>query len=129
MPRVEVTRQALQSVRPHPYDWLILAGDVGETEEHLRFALSILTRRFAQLLWVPGNHDLWTLPTEPAGLCHPVTGRQLVGTLPSLVGQDLVIGRGPQDRAAPQPQADDLLLALVEPRNHTSDVQRAVLLS
>ncbi|HEY8020349.1 MAG TPA: metallophosphoesterase [Thermoanaerobaculia bacterium] len=63
--RYEVTRRALQSLRPHPGDWLILAGDVGETEQHLRFALAILERRFAQLLWVPGNHDLWTLPPHP----------------------------------------------------------------
>ena len=62
--RYEVTRQALQALRPHPFDWLILAGDVGETEEHLRFALSLLTRRFARLLWVPGNHDLWTVPNR-----------------------------------------------------------------
>jgi len=62
--RYEVTRQALQALRPHPYDWLILAGDVGETEDHLRFALSVLTRRFARLLWVPGNHDLWTIPNK-----------------------------------------------------------------
>ncbi|HVS00046.1 MAG TPA: metallophosphoesterase [Thermoanaerobaculia bacterium] len=66
--RYEVTRKALQALRPHPYDWLILAGDVGETEEHLRFALSILTRRFARVLWVPGNHDLWTLPSKPDDL-------------------------------------------------------------
>ncbi|MEA2561348.1 MAG: hypothetical protein QOH06_2852 [Acidobacteriota bacterium] len=66
--RYEVTRQALQALRPHPDDWLILAGDVGETEEHLRFALSLLTRRFARLLWVPGNHDLWTIPTRAEDL-------------------------------------------------------------
>ena len=63
--RYEVTRRALQALPPRPYDWLILAGDVGETEEHLRFALSILTRRFARVLWVPGNHDLWTIPSLP----------------------------------------------------------------
>jgi 3',5'-cyclic AMP phosphodiesterase CpdA len=66
--RYEVTRRALQALRPHPYDWLILAGDVGETEEHLRFALAILTRRFGRVLWVPGNHDLWTLPNRPDDL-------------------------------------------------------------
>jgi 3',5'-cyclic AMP phosphodiesterase CpdA len=62
--RYEVTRRALQDLRPYPYDWLILAGDVGESEEHLRFALALLSRRFARLLWVPGNHDLWTLPQQ-----------------------------------------------------------------
>jgi 3',5'-cyclic AMP phosphodiesterase CpdA len=64
--RYEVTRRALQALPPHPYDWLILAGDVGETEEHLRFALGVLTRRFGRLLWVPGNHDLWTIPSDPS---------------------------------------------------------------
>ncbi len=62
--RYEVTRKALWDLAPHPYDWLILAGDVGETEEHLRFALGILADRFARLLWVPGNHDLRTIPTK-----------------------------------------------------------------
>ncbi|HEX5720995.1 MAG TPA: metallophosphoesterase [Thermoanaerobaculia bacterium] len=76
--RYEVTRQALQALRPHPDDWLILAGDVGETEEHLRFALAILTRRFARLLWVPGNHDLWTIPSRADDLRGEATYRKQV---------------------------------------------------
>ncbi len=76
--RYEVTRQALQALRPHPDDWLILAGDVGETEEHLRFALAILTRRFARLLWVPGNHDLWTIPSRADDLRGEATYRRQV---------------------------------------------------
>jgi predicted phosphodiesterase len=63
--RYEVTRRALEALRPHPYDWLILAGDVGETDDHLRFALALLVRRFGRVLWVPGNHDLWTIPSLP----------------------------------------------------------------
>lgn len=58
-----LNRQALEDLPYYPLDWLILAGDVGETVDHLHFALSILTRRFAQVIWVPGNHDLWTIPT------------------------------------------------------------------
>jgi 3',5'-cyclic AMP phosphodiesterase CpdA len=76
--RYEVTRQALQALRPHPDDWLILAGDVGETEEHLRFALALLTRRFARLLWVPGNHDLWTIPSRADDLRGEATYRKQV---------------------------------------------------
>jgi 3',5'-cyclic AMP phosphodiesterase CpdA len=76
--RYEVTRQALQALRPHPYDWLILAGDVGETEEHLRFALAVLTRRFARLFWVPGNHDLWTIPNRADDLRGEATYRRQV---------------------------------------------------
>lgn len=55
-------RQAIAAMPAHPQDWLIVAGDVGETEAHLHFTLDILTQRFARVLWVPGNHDLWTLP-------------------------------------------------------------------
>ena len=55
-------RTALLQLPEFPQDWLILAGDVGETAEHLEFALRFLSRRFAQILWTPGNHDLWTLP-------------------------------------------------------------------
>ena len=60
----EANRQALEALPPHPHDWLLLAGDIGSTTEHLRTALSILSERFQQLLWVPGNHDLWTLPSS-----------------------------------------------------------------
>ena len=76
--RYEVTRQALKALPPHPYDWLILAGDVGETEEHLRFAFSVLSRRFARLLWVPGNHDLWTMPNRADDLRGEAKYRRLV---------------------------------------------------
>ncbi|MCI0725419.1 MAG: metallophosphoesterase [Chloroflexi bacterium] len=63
-----INRQALDTLRPHPEDWLILGGDIGEADAHFHFALAILTRRFARVLWAPGNHDLWTLPAEPNGL-------------------------------------------------------------
>lgn len=59
----EANRQALSGITGHPNDWLILAGDVGETGAHLEFAFEILKPRFAQLVWVPGNHELWTLPS------------------------------------------------------------------
>jgi 3',5'-cyclic AMP phosphodiesterase CpdA len=76
--RYEVTRRALEALRPHPYDWLILAGDVGETEEHLRFALAILARRFGRIFWVPGNHDLWTIPSRSDDLRGEAKYRRLV---------------------------------------------------
>jgi 3',5'-cyclic AMP phosphodiesterase CpdA len=61
-------RQALEALSPHPDDWLILAGDIGETEAELAFALEILTRRFQRVIWVPGNHDLWAMPSDPHNL-------------------------------------------------------------
>lgn len=55
-------RRALASLPPHPDDWLILAGDTGEMPEHLELALDALVPRFRQIVWTPGNHDLWTRP-------------------------------------------------------------------
>jgi len=60
----EANREALQQLPPQPDDWLIVAGDVGEKIAHLEFAFQVLCPRFRQLLWVPGNHDLWTLPED-----------------------------------------------------------------
>ena len=53
-------REALHRLSPHPEDWLILAGDVAETEDRLDAAFTLLNQRFARLIWVPGNHELWT---------------------------------------------------------------------
>jgi len=55
--------QALQAITPRPEDWLIVAGDVGETFEQLRDVFGLLRPRFAKVIWVPGNHELWTHPT------------------------------------------------------------------
>ena len=41
-------------------DWLIVAGDVGELVADIEWALGLLRDRFAQVIWVPGNHELWT---------------------------------------------------------------------
>ena len=49
-----------------PDDWLIVAGDAGDTPAQLDFVLRTLTPRFRQLVWVPGNHDLWTPRDLPA---------------------------------------------------------------
>lgn len=56
----DVNRAALAALRPRPEDWLILAGDVGDGLEDLAFAFETLGPRFAKLIWVPGNHELWT---------------------------------------------------------------------
>jgi hypothetical protein len=59
-------RQAVETLAPRPDDWLILGGDLGETEDHLRFVLDTLGPRFARLVWVPGNHEMYVLPDAPA---------------------------------------------------------------
>jgi predicted phosphodiesterase len=53
-------RDALDTIQPHPDDWLILAGDIGESTAHLELTFAKLGPRFARLFWVPGNHELWT---------------------------------------------------------------------
>jgi hypothetical protein len=37
-----------------------VAGDIGERPAQLDFALRHLTSRFRRVVWVPGNHDLWS---------------------------------------------------------------------
>ena len=59
-------RDALERLDDHQDDWLILAGDVGEWPAHLEFALRVVAPRFQRIIWVPGNHDLWTSSNLPA---------------------------------------------------------------
>ncbi|WP_106181163.1 metallophosphoesterase family protein [Prauserella shujinwangii] len=46
-------------------DWLIVAGDVGERVDAVIDTLARLRERFAEVIWVPGNHELWTTPKDP----------------------------------------------------------------
>ncbi|KAF2465379.1 Metallo-dependent phosphatase [Lindgomyces ingoldianus] len=60
----KANREALEKLNPRPNDGLILCGDIGETAEHLRLAFTQATACFRQVFWVPGNHELYTLPTQ-----------------------------------------------------------------
>jgi 3',5'-cyclic AMP phosphodiesterase CpdA len=55
-----VNRELFPTIGSSRGDWLILAGDVGEDETHLAMAFEYLIQRFARVIWVPGNHELWT---------------------------------------------------------------------
>jgi 3',5'-cyclic AMP phosphodiesterase CpdA len=46
-------------------DWLLIAGDVGENFADIVWALGVLSSRFAKVVWVPGNHELWTRRADP----------------------------------------------------------------
>jgi 3',5'-cyclic AMP phosphodiesterase CpdA len=74
----EPNRRALEKLASHTDDWLILAGDVGNRVEHLEFALDLLSSRFAGLVWVPGNHDLWSTPGGRTDLRGEARYRELV---------------------------------------------------
>lgn len=45
-------------------DWLIVAGDVADRFDQIVDTLRVLRSRFQTVIWVPGNHELWTLPKD-----------------------------------------------------------------
>jgi len=59
--RYAINRAAVEQLADHGDDWLILAGDIGESADDLASVLDIVTRRFARVFWVPGNHELWSM--------------------------------------------------------------------
>lgn len=65
-------------------DWLLVAGDVGEKFEDIEWALRLLGARFASVIWVPGNHDLWTTRTDEVRLRGVERYRRLVELCRSL---------------------------------------------
>jgi 3',5'-cyclic AMP phosphodiesterase CpdA len=61
-------REFIANLPAFPRDWLLVAGDVAEKAADVEWALSALSARFATVIWVPGNHELWTLSTDPVQL-------------------------------------------------------------
>lgn len=49
-------------------DWLVVAGDVGEYAEDVEWALFTLARSYSRVIWLPGNHELWTPRDDPVQL-------------------------------------------------------------
>ncbi|MEU2155077.1 metallophosphoesterase [Streptomyces sp. NPDC019396] len=59
-------RKHVDSLRPESDDdWLLVAGDVGDLVSDVEWALALLRERFAEVVWAPGNHELWTVPADP----------------------------------------------------------------
>jgi 3',5'-cyclic AMP phosphodiesterase CpdA len=78
-------KELLAGLRPaSPADWLIVAGDVGEFMADIESALRLLSERFARVIWVPGNHELWTHPRDPVDLRGEARYRHLVAFCRSL---------------------------------------------
>jgi 3',5'-cyclic AMP phosphodiesterase CpdA len=64
---VAENRRFVEQLRPGGGgDWLIVCGDVGEFVADIEWGLGRLAERFEKVIWVPGNHELWTLPDDPA---------------------------------------------------------------
>ncbi len=63
------TRQWVEDMPPGaPGDWLLVVGDVAEKVADIEWALRTLSRRFGTVVWVPGNHELWSHPSDPVKL-------------------------------------------------------------
>lgn len=62
-----VNREALEELPEMPDDWLIVAGDVTNGTLHLDWCFRILKQRFRTVVWVPGNHELWSGKDGPRG--------------------------------------------------------------
>ncbi|MEJ5927049.1 metallophosphoesterase [Corynebacterium sp. H128] len=58
---VKANANPIASINPrHPSDWLIVAGDVAERTELVLQVLGKLRQKFACVIWVPGNHELFS---------------------------------------------------------------------
>jgi predicted phosphodiesterase len=80
----------------HQGDVLIVAGDIADSEAVVRDTLQMLTERFHEVFFVPGNHELWVRGEERDSMdkfravlriCHE-TG---VRTAPARVGGTWVV--------------------------------------
>ena len=84
-----------------------MAGDVGENEAHMRLCFEALVPRFAQVIWVPGNHELYTTRRDPCQLRGAARYAWLValcremGVLTPEDDWPLWPGEGPPTRIAP----------------------------
>ncbi|MFJ8650548.1 metallophosphoesterase family protein [Streptomyces sp. NPDC093546] len=72
-------REVVNRLRPgSDADWLLVAGDVSESADEVVRTLDLLRRRFAHVVWAPGNHELWTTPSDPVRLRGEERYRHLV---------------------------------------------------
>jgi 3',5'-cyclic AMP phosphodiesterase CpdA len=69
----------VEQIRPYgDGDWLIVAGDVADRVADVEKTLRLFSERFAQVIWVPGNHDLWTTAKDEIRLPGPARYQHLV---------------------------------------------------
>ncbi|WP_329139499.1 metallophosphoesterase [Streptomyces sp. NBC_01476] len=81
----EANREIVARMRPETDgDWLIVAGDVGERFADITWALTTLKEHFGTVIWLPGNHELWTPPDDPVTLRGAARYDHLVATARAL---------------------------------------------
>lgn len=78
-------RQLIERLEPRSAaDWLIVCGDVADAPGDVEWALGQLGRRFARVIWAPGNHELLTPRSERGALRGEHRYRHLVDLCRSL---------------------------------------------
>jgi 3',5'-cyclic AMP phosphodiesterase CpdA len=78
-------REIIENLWPESAaDWLLVAGDVAERFADIEWALRVLSQRFGTVVWVPGNHELWTHPSDEVQLRGEERYAHLVGLCRSL---------------------------------------------
>jgi len=83
--RYSDNRAIVDGLRPGTdQDWLIVAGDVAEQVADVEWALRLLRDRFARVIWVPGNHELWSRAKDPVSLRGEPRYRHLVAMCRSI---------------------------------------------
>jgi 3',5'-cyclic AMP phosphodiesterase CpdA len=69
----------VDAIRPESDDdWLLVAGDVADKVGAVVATLTTLRERFAKVVWVPGNHELWTTHRDEVQLRGDARYRHLV---------------------------------------------------
>src|ERR1700735_4244383 len=96
-----VNRALAERIQPvSDSDWLIVAGDIGEQAGDVEWALTTFSQRFAKVIWVPGNHELWTHRRDPVRLRGEERYQHLVAACRSL-------GVGPPEEPYPAWPGDE----------------------
>ena len=105
-----------------PFSALIVAGDVATSPATVVDTLAHLTRKFEEVFWCPGNHELWTPapPNEHHDAGHPANS---LGKLKHLIERVSSVGvrvaptllPGSPSPATPDDDDDDAASVVVVP--------------
>ena len=103
-----MNRQAFEQMPAYPDDWLLLAGDVTHGLDGFERGLELLTAKFRQVVWTPGNHELWTTGSDASEL----RGERLYHALLRIARKHGVITPMDPYPTFPHPDGDILIAPL-----------------
>ena len=103
-----VNRRAFNSFPDLGMDWLIVAGDIANGCQDIGHYFKVLSERCGQVIWVPGNHDLWTVP----GSGNELKGVALYNRLVDLARSHRILTPEDPYPVFPHPEGDLLVAPL-----------------